>query len=196
MCHGPYNCGIDILLYWFEECVVGSIWWCGCSSSSKSWFDKRRFWHNAPAKSLVDKRRFRQRGPASQHVRRKPTENKSLVDCFALNWQNSTSSPLTYPYLPNLGFLLLQPAPIPQFNRRFIAALIYYWIDLKKLWLDWFGKVVVLAVVVVVHPPYLGLIKEGFGIISQPHLWLIKEGFSRMGQPVNTSGGNQLKTNL
>jgi hypothetical protein len=43
-----------------------------------------------------------------------------------------------------------------------IAALIYYWIDLKKLWLDRFDKVVVLAVVVVVHPLNLGLIKEGF----------------------------------
>jgi hypothetical protein len=43
-----------------------------------------------------------------------------------------------------------------------IAALIYYWIDLKKLWLACFDEVVVLAVVVVVHPPNLGLIKEGF----------------------------------
>jgi hypothetical protein len=77
-----------------------------------------------------------------------------------------------------------------------IAALIYYWIDLKKLWLDQVDKVVVLAVVVIVHPPNLGLIKEGFGIMSQPNLWLIKEGFSRTGQPVNTSGGDQLKTNL
>ncbi len=75
-------------------------------------------------------------------------------------------------------------------------ALIYYWIDLKKLWLDCFDKVVGLAVVIVVHPPNLGLIKEGFGIMSQPNLWLIKEGFGRAGQPVNTSGGNQLKTNL
>jgi hypothetical protein len=24
----------------------------------KSWFDRKRFWHNEPAKSLVDKRRF------------------------------------------------------------------------------------------------------------------------------------------
>jgi hypothetical protein len=63
-------------------------------------------------------------------------------------------------------------------------------------WLDQFDKVVVLAVVVVVHPPILGLIKEGFGRMSQPNLWLIKEGFSRAGQPVNTSGGNQLKINL
>jgi hypothetical protein len=55
---------------------------------------------------------------------------------------------------------------------------------------------VVLAVVVIAHPPNLGLIKEGFGIMSQPNLWLIKEGFSRGGQPVNTSGGNQLKMNL
>jgi hypothetical protein len=36
---------------------------------------------------------------------------------------------------------------------------------------------VVLAVVVVFYPPYLGLIKEGFGIMSQPNLWLIKEDF-------------------
>jgi hypothetical protein len=79
-------------------------------------------------------------------------------------------------------------------NRRvivhIIAALIYYCIDVKKLWLD------LLAVVVVVHPPNLGLIKEGFGIMSQPNLWLIKEGFGRMGQPVNTSGHNQLKMNF
>jgi hypothetical protein len=77
-----------------------------------------------------------------------------------------------------------------------IAALIYYWIDLKKLWLDRFDKVVVLAVVVVVHPPNLGSTKEGCGIIAQPNLWLTKEGFGRAGQPVNTSGSNQLKMNL
>ncbi len=64
------------------------------------------------------------------------------------------------------------------------------------LWLDCFDEVVVLAVVVIVHLLNLGLIKEGFGIMSQPNLWLIKEGFGRAGQPVNTSGGNQLKTNL
>jgi hypothetical protein len=62
-----------------------------------------------------------------------------------------------------------------------IAALIYYWIDLKKLWLDCFDKVVGLAIVVAVHPPNLGLIKEGFGIIGQPNLWLMKEGFRRTG---------------
>jgi hypothetical protein len=67
---------------------------------------------------------------------------------------------------------------------------------LKKLWLDRFDKVVVLAVVVVVHPPNLGLIKEGFSIMCQPNLWKIKEGFGRAGQPVNTSGGYQLKMNL
>jgi hypothetical protein len=67
---------------------------------------------------------------------------------------------------------------------------------LKKLWLDRFDKVVGLAVVVVVHPPNIGLIKEGLGIMNQPNLWLIKEGFGRGGQPVNASGGNQLKTNL
>jgi hypothetical protein len=77
-----------------------------------------------------------------------------------------------------------------------IATLIYYWIGLNELWLDQFDKVLKLAVVVIVHPPNLGLIKEGFGRMSQPNLWLIKEGFSRMGKPVNTSGGNQLKTNL
>jgi hypothetical protein len=55
---------------------------------------------------------------------------------------------------------------------------------------------VLLAVVVVVHPPNLGLIKESFGIMSQPNLWLMKEGFGRAGQPVNMSGGNQLKANL
>jgi hypothetical protein len=42
-------------------------------------------------------------------------------------------------------------------------------------------EVMVFAVVVVVHPPNLGLIKGGFG---------------RMGQPVNTSGGKQLTINL
>jgi hypothetical protein len=72
-----------------------------------------------------------------------------------------------------------------------IAAWIYYCIDVKKLWLDQFDKVVVLAVVVVVHPPNLGLIKEGFGIVSQPNLCMIKEDFGRMGQSVNTSGSNQ-----
>jgi hypothetical protein len=75
-------------------------------------------------------------------------------------------------------------------------VLIYYLIDLKKLWLDCFDKVVVIAVLVVVHPLNLGLIKEGFGIMSQPDLWLTKEDFVRMGQPVDTSGGNQLKMNL
>ena len=75
-------------------------------------------------------------------------------------------------------------------------ALIYYCIYLKRLWLDQFEEVVVLAVVVVVHPPNLGLIKEGFSMISQPNLWMIKEGFGRAGQPVNTSEGNQLETNL
>jgi hypothetical protein len=55
---------------------------------------------------------------------------------------------------------------------------------------------VVLAVVVIVHPPNLGLIKEGFRRMSQPNLWLIKKDFGRAGQPVNTPGGNQLKTNL
>jgi hypothetical protein len=55
---------------------------------------------------------------------------------------------------------------------------------------------VVLAVLVEVQTPNLGLINEGFGIMSQPNLWLIKEGFGREGQPVNTSGGNQLKMNL
>jgi hypothetical protein len=43
------------------------------------------------------------------------------------------------------------------------AALIYYWIALKKLWFGLFDKVVVLAVEVVAHPLNLGLIKEGFG---------------------------------
>jgi hypothetical protein len=51
-----------------------------------------------------------------------------------------------------------------------IVALIYYWIDLKKLWLDQFDKVAKTAVVVIVHPPNFGLIKEGFGIMSQPNL--------------------------
>jgi hypothetical protein len=54
----------------------------------------------------------------------------------------------------------------------------------------------VLAVVVAVHPPNLGLIKEGFRRMSQPNLLLIKEGFGRAGQPVNMSGGKQLKMNL
>jgi hypothetical protein len=64
---------------------------------------------------------------------------------------------------------------------------------MKKLWLDQLDKVVEIAVVIVVHPPNLGLIKEDFSMISQTNLWLMKEGFSRVGQPVNTSGGNQLK---
>jgi hypothetical protein len=55
---------------------------------------------------------------------------------------------------------------------------------------------VVFAVVVIVSPPNLGLIKEGFSRMGQPNLWLIKEGFGRVGQPVNMLGGNQLKTNL
>jgi hypothetical protein len=62
--------------------------------------------------------------------------------------------------------------------------------------LDLFEEVVVLAVVDVVHPPNLGLIKEGFGRMSKPNLWLIKESFGRVGQPVITSGDNQLKMNL
>ncbi len=57
-------------------------------------------------------------------------------------------------------------------------------------------KVVGFAVLVVLHPPNLGLIKEGFGKMSQPNCWLIKEGLGREGQPVNTSGGNQLQTNV
>jgi hypothetical protein len=77
-----------------------------------------------------------------------------------------------------------------------IAALIYHCINLKKLWSGQFDEVLVCAVAVVVHPPNLGQIKEGFGIMSQPNLWLIKEGFCRMGQPVNMTGGNQLKLNL
>jgi hypothetical protein len=64
------------------------------------------------------------------------------------------------------------------------------------LWLAHFDKVFRLPVVVVDHPPNLGLMKEGFGRMSQPNLWLIKEGFHRAYQPVNTPGGNQLKTNL
>jgi hypothetical protein len=51
---------------------------------------------------------------------------------------------------------------------------------------------VVLVVVVVVYPQNHGLIKEGFGIMSQPNLWLIKDGFGRTCQPVNTSVGNQV----
>jgi hypothetical protein len=50
--------------------------------------------------------------------------------------------------------------------------------------------------VVVVHPLNHGLIKEGFGMMSQLNLWLIKEDFGRAGQLVNTPGGNQLKMNL
>ncbi len=42
-------------------------------------------------------------------------------------------------------------------------ALIYYWIDLKKLWLAHFENVVGLGILVIVHPPNLGLIKEVFG---------------------------------
>jgi hypothetical protein len=61
------------------------------------------------------------------------------------------------------------------------VALIYYWIDLKKLWSDCSDKVFGLAVLVVVHPPNLGLINEDFGRMSQPNLWLIKEGFGRAG---------------
>jgi hypothetical protein len=43
------------------------------------------------------------------------------------------------------------------------------------MWLACFDKVIGLAVLVVVHPPNLGLIKEGFGIMSQPNIWLIKK---------------------
>jgi hypothetical protein len=49
------------------------------------------------------------------------------------------------------------------------------------LWLACFDKVVGLAVVVVVHPPNLGLIKEGFG----------KKHFGREGQPVNKEVTNK-----
>jgi hypothetical protein len=75
-----------------------------------------------------------------------------------------------------------------------IVALKYYCIDVMKLWLGQFDKVMVFAVVVIVRPPNLGLIKEGFSRMSQANLWLNKDGFDRTGQPVNTSGGNQLKT--
>jgi hypothetical protein len=61
-----------------------------------------------------------------------------------------------------------------------------YWIDFNKLWLEQVDKAVGLVVVVVVHPPNLGLINEGFGVMSQPNLWLIKEGFCRTGQLANT----------
>jgi hypothetical protein len=64
------------------------------------------------------------------------------------------------------------------------------------MWLDLFDKVVGFAVLVLGHPPNLGLIKDSFSRMSQPNLWLIKDGFDREDQPVNTSGGNQLKTNL
>jgi hypothetical protein len=37
------------------------------------------------------------------------------------------------------------------------------------------------AIVVVVHPQNLGLIKEGFAIMSQPNVWLMKEGFGKTG---------------
>jgi hypothetical protein len=59
-----------------------------------------------------------------------------------------------------------------------IAGLIHYWINLKKLWLNQFDKVVVLAVVFVVHPPKLGLIKEGVGIMSQPNILLVNKVFA------------------
>jgi hypothetical protein len=62
--------------------------------------------------------------------------------------------------------------------------------------LDYFDKGVGFAVLVVVHPPNLGLIKEGIRRTSQPNLWLIKEGFGRASQPINTSGSNQQYTNL
>jgi hypothetical protein len=62
--------------------------------------------------------------------------------------------------------------------------------------LDPFDIVAMIAIVVVFHPPNLGLIKKGFSRIGQPNLWLMKEGFGRFGQSVNMSGGNQLKTNL
>ncbi len=57
---------------------------------------------------------------------------------------------------------------------------------MKTLWLACFDKVVVLAVVVINYPPELGMIREGFGKMSQPNVWLIREGFCRTGQPVNT----------
>jgi hypothetical protein len=41
-----------------------------------------------------------------------------------------------------------------------LVVLMYYCIDLTHLWLVQFDKVVVLAVVVVVHPPNLGLAKS------------------------------------
>jgi hypothetical protein len=46
------------------------------------------------------------------------------------------------------------------------VSLINCWIDLKMFWLACFDKFGVLAVVVVVQPPNLGLIKEGFGRMS------------------------------
>jgi hypothetical protein len=63
-------------------------------------------------------------------------------------------------------------------------------------WLDEFDKVVVLAIVVIVHPLNLGLIKRRFWKNKPAKLLLMKKGFGRAGQPVNTSGGNHIKTNL
>jgi hypothetical protein len=48
--------------------------------------------------SLVDKRRFWQNGPASQHIGKKPTKNKFLVNfCFELTAWNPFSSDLPLP---------------------------------------------------------------------------------------------------
>ncbi len=79
--------------------------------------------------------------------------------------------------------MLFLMAPIPKIYRHIVCIIA----ALNTLWLDQFNEVVVLAVVIIVHPPNLGLIKEGFGRLGQPNLWLIKEGFGRAGQPVNTS---------
>ncbi len=163
-CQGPYNCGVDTLLNWFEEVVVGLIWQscgscsCGCSSSSKSWFDKRRFRIISQPNLWLIKEVF---GRASQPVNMSGGRQlKMNIESIALLWTDSIAP------------LPLWPIPTSQIFGLFSS-------DPPKSWLDQFVQVVVLAVVVIVHPPNLDLIKEGFGIMSQPNLWLTKEAFGR-----------------
>jgi hypothetical protein len=52
-----------------------------------------------------------------------------------------------------------------------IAVLIYYWIDLKKLWFDQLDKIVVIAVVV---------ISSSKSWIDKRRLLKNEEGFGRM----------------
>ncbi len=107
---------------------------------------------------------------------------------FALNWQHTASSPLTFPVHPYLWwFTLKMDSPSPK-------TIFFTYLFNKP------------------HPPNHWLIGVDFGrdspspkkifftyLFNKPHPpthWLIREDSGRLGQPVNTSGKNQVKTSL